>query len=58
MGASRVWVGAHYPHDVLVAALVGILVALPLAALAGRAAPLVDRLRTGPLGSLLGAGAA
>ncbi len=58
MGASRVWVGAHYPHDVLVAALVGILVALPLAALAGRAAPLVDRLRTGPLGSFLGAGAA
>nr|WP_202524193.1 phosphatase PAP2 family protein [Kitasatospora sp. SID7827] len=58
MGASRVWVGAHYPHDVLVAALVGILVAAPLALLAGRAAPLVDRLRTGPLGPVLGAGTA
>ncbi len=58
MGASRIWVGAHYPHDVLVAALVGVLVAAPLALLAGRAAPLVDRLRTGPLGPVLGAGAA
>ncbi|MFE1316859.1 phosphatase PAP2 family protein [Kitasatospora phosalacinea] len=58
MGASRVWVGAHYPHDVLAAAVVGVLVALPLTALAGRAAPLVDRLRTGPLGPVLGAGTA
>ncbi|MFD5566257.1 phosphatase PAP2 family protein [Kitasatospora griseola] len=58
MGASRVWVGAHYPHDVAVAAVVGVLVALPLAALAGRAAPLVDRLRIGPLGPVLGAGVA
>ncbi|RAJ44161.1 undecaprenyl-diphosphatase [Kitasatospora sp. SolWspMP-SS2h] len=57
MGASRVWVGAHYPHDVLAAALLGVLVAVPLALLAGRAAPLVDRLRTGPLGPVLGAGA-
>ncbi|MFJ5925309.1 phosphatase PAP2 family protein [Kitasatospora sp. NPDC092948] len=58
MGASRVWVGVHYPHDVAVGAVVGVLVAVVLAALAGRAAPLVDRLRTGPLGSVLGAGAA
>ncbi|MFK0194625.1 phosphatase PAP2 family protein [Kitasatospora sp. NPDC090308] len=57
MGASRVWVGAHYPHDVLAAALLGVLVAVPPALLAGRAAPLVDRLRTGPLGPVLGAGA-
>lgn len=32
MAASRVWVGAHYPHDVVVGAAVGTLVALLLAA--------------------------
>ncbi|WP_099903418.1 phosphatase PAP2 family protein [Streptomyces sp. TLI_171] len=58
MGASRVWVGAHYPHDVAVGALVGVLVAIPLALLAGRVAPLVDRLRIGRLAPVLGAGAA
>ncbi|MFF2039799.1 phosphatase PAP2 family protein [Kitasatospora sp. NPDC058170] len=57
MGASRVWVGVHYPHDVLVGAVVGVLVAAPLALAAGRAAPLVDRARSGPLRPLLGAGA-
>ncbi|MER5865419.1 phosphatase PAP2 family protein [Kitasatospora sp. NPDC002040] len=56
MAASRVWVGVHYPHDVLAGALVGILVAVPLALLAARAAPLVDRGRSGPLGPFLGAG--
>ena len=56
MGLSRVWVGVHYPHDVLVGALVGTLVGIPPAVAAGRAAPLVDRARTGPLGALLGAG--
>ncbi|MFJ1754360.1 phosphatase PAP2 family protein [Kitasatospora sp. NPDC088134] len=56
MGASRVWVGAHYPHDVLVGALVGVLVAVPLALLAGRAAPLVDRLREGRWAPVLGTG--
>ncbi|WP_280716224.1 phosphatase PAP2 family protein [Kitasatospora sp. MAP5-34] len=56
MAASRVWIGVHYPHDVVVGALVGILVAIPLALLAARLAPLVDRLRTGPLGPVLGTG--
>ncbi|MFB7473751.1 phosphatase PAP2 family protein [Kitasatospora sp. NPDC056184] len=56
MGASRVWVGVHYPHDVLVGALVGLLVAVPLALAAGAAGPVVERARTGPLRPLLGAG--
>jgi membrane-associated phospholipid phosphatase len=45
MAASRVWVGAHYPHDVLVGLLVGVLAALPLTLLARRAAPAVERVR-------------
>ncbi|MFI1104708.1 phosphatase PAP2 family protein [Streptomyces melanogenes] len=44
MAASRVWIGAHYPHDVLVGLAVGAAVALVLTLLARRAAPLVDRL--------------
>ncbi|WP_441249769.1 phosphatase PAP2 family protein [Kitasatospora sp. McL0602] len=56
MAASRVWIGVHYPHDVAVGALIGILVGIPLALVAGRAAPLVDRLRSGPLGPFLGTG--
>ncbi|GAA1404074.1 hypothetical protein GCM10009639_49720 [Kitasatospora putterlickiae] len=56
MGASRVWVGVHYPHDVLAGALVGLLVAVPLALAAGSAGPWVERARTGPLKPLLGAG--
>ncbi|MFB7664665.1 phosphatase PAP2 family protein [Kitasatospora sp. NPDC056138] len=58
MAASRVWVGVHYPHDVAVGALVGVVVGIPLALLAGRLAPLVDRLRSGPLAPVLGAGRA
>ncbi|MGW4896131.1 phosphatase PAP2 family protein [Kitasatospora sp. NPDC004240] len=56
MALSRVWVGVHYPHDVLVGALVGVLVAAPLALLAARAAPLVDRARAGVLGPWFGRG--
>ncbi len=50
--------GVHYPHDVLVGSLVGALVGVPLALAAGRAAPLVERARGGPLGPVLGAGPA
>ncbi|MCX5083069.1 phosphatase PAP2 family protein [Streptomyces sp. NPDC056121] len=46
MGASRVWIGVHYPHDVAVGLAVGATLALLLSPLATRAAPLVDRLRT------------
>ncbi|MFF2077635.1 phosphatase PAP2 family protein [Kitasatospora sp. NPDC058162] len=56
MAASRVWVGVHYPHDVAVGALVGTLVALALAPLAGRCGPLVDKMRSGALRPLLGPG--
>ncbi|PBC77273.1 undecaprenyl-diphosphatase [Streptomyces sp. TLI_235] len=56
MGVSRVWVGVHYPHDVLAGALVGLLAGALLAAAAGRAAPLVERARTGRLGGFLGEG--
>ncbi|GAA4990265.1 phosphatase PAP2 family protein [Yinghuangia aomiensis] len=45
MAASRVWVGVHYPHDVLVALLLGVAVAWPLTVAAGHAAPAVERLR-------------
>ncbi|GAA0599033.1 phosphatase PAP2 family protein [Streptomyces crystallinus] len=44
MAASRVWIGAHYPHDVLAGLAVGAVAALLLTLLAGRAAPLVERL--------------
>ncbi|WP_049654258.1 phosphatase PAP2 family protein [Kitasatospora sp. MY 5-36] len=56
MAASRVWVGVHYPHDVAVGALVGLLAAVVLAPLAGRCGPLVDRMRAGALRPLLGPG--
>ena len=46
MGASRVWIGAHYPHDVAAGLAVGALLALLLTRAATRAAPLVDRLGT------------
>lgn len=54
MGASRVYVGAHYPHDVAVGALVGSVVSLvTVLALRRIAPPLVERLRTGALRPLL-----
>jgi membrane-associated phospholipid phosphatase len=50
MGASRVYVGAHYPHDVLVGAVVGAVAAAALVPLVGRlATPVVDRAREGRL---------
>ncbi|MGK4580573.1 phosphatase PAP2 family protein [Kitasatospora sp. HPMI-4] len=58
MAVSRVWVGVHYPHDVAVGALVGLVVGIPLALLAGRLGPLVDGLRRGALAPVLGSGPA
>ncbi|MEU7306106.1 phosphatase PAP2 family protein [Streptomyces sp. NPDC007206] len=54
MGASRVWVGAHYPHDVLAGLVVGTLVAL-MATLATRrqSETLARRLAARRLGALL-----
>lgn len=45
MGASRVWIGVHYPHDVAVGLALGALVAWPPAVAATRLAPAVERLR-------------
>lgn len=54
MGFSRIWVGAHYPHDVLVGFLVGPAVAVPLMLAAKRfGPPLVVRLESGFLRPLL-----
>lgn len=53
MAVSRVWVGAHYPHDVLAGLAVGALVALSLAPLVSRnartVAGLLGRTRLRPL---------
>ncbi|AJE39158.1 phosphatase PAP2 family protein [Streptomyces nodosus] len=54
MGASRVYVGAHYPHDVLIGAVMGTTVALVVTLVAHRVGtPLVERMRTGALRPLL-----
>ncbi|WP_326668141.1 phosphatase PAP2 family protein [Streptomyces sp. NBC_01257] len=53
MGASRVWVGAHYPHDVLIGLLAGALVAWPLTSAARLCAPAVERLRDSRLRPLV-----
>ncbi|MFI6646794.1 phosphatase PAP2 family protein [Streptomyces sp. NPDC050529] len=55
MGASRIWIGAHYPHDVLIGLLTGALVAWPLTMAARRCAPAVVRLRDSRLRPLVAA---
>ncbi|GAA0465763.1 phosphatase PAP2 family protein [Streptomyces olivaceiscleroticus] len=58
MAASRVWVGAHYPHDVAAGALVGTFVALALVLPLRRHAHAVPRRRAAvsvrPLGASRG----
>ncbi|MFD6159875.1 phosphatase PAP2 family protein [Nocardia sp. NPDC060256] len=50
MGMSRVYVGAHYPHDVAAAVAVGVIVGLATAlGLRRYATPLIERLSTGRL---------
>ncbi|MFI9306033.1 phosphatase PAP2 family protein [Streptomyces triculaminicus] len=54
MAASRVYVGAHYPHDVLVGAAVGTVLGAAVVATTRRpAAQAVSSLRSGPARSLL-----
>jgi undecaprenyl-diphosphatase len=54
MGASRVWVGAHYPHDVLAGLAAGALVAAAVMLAARRQAEtLARRLTSRRLGALL-----
>ncbi|MET7456518.1 phosphatase PAP2 family protein [Streptomyces sp. NPDC005574] len=54
MAASRVWVGVHYPHDVLAGVVVGALVALlVMSALRGRAEAAALRLTATRLRPLL-----
>ncbi|MFE9725743.1 phosphatase PAP2 family protein [Streptomyces sp. NPDC005794] len=54
MGASRVWVGVHYPHDVLIGFVVGALVALlAIWAVRRKQSALAARLKDGPLRPLV-----
>jgi len=53
-GFTRVYVGAHYPHDVIAAILLALPVAYLTSLILGRiAVPAVDRLRTGVLQPVL-----
>ncbi|WP_371614822.1 phosphatase PAP2 family protein [Streptomyces sp. NBC_00454] len=57
MAASRVWVGVHYPHDVLIGFAVGALVSLLATwAVRRKQSALAIRLEHGPLRRLLAAG--
>ncbi|GHB71020.1 phosphatase PAP2 family protein [Streptomyces cirratus] len=53
MALSRVWVGAHYPHDVVLGLAVGAAVGWCLTASARRGAPLVERARASRLRPLV-----
>jgi undecaprenyl-diphosphatase len=54
MAVSRVWVGVHYPHDVMAGVLVGTLIAMLLTAALHRAPEaLAHRLTGSPLKPLL-----
>ncbi|MGW5399878.1 phosphatase PAP2 family protein [Streptomyces sp. NPDC003952] len=55
MAFSRVWVGAHYPHDVVLGLAVGAVLAWLLTRAARRAAPLVQRMGATPLRPLVAA---
>lgn len=55
MAASRVWIGVHYPHDVLIGLVTGALVAWPLTIASRRCAPVVVRLRETKLRPLVAA---
>ncbi|MFE7332523.1 phosphatase PAP2 family protein [Streptomyces sp. NPDC057565] len=55
MAASRVWIGVHYPHDVLIGLVTGALVAWLLTLAARRFAPVVVRLRETRLRPLVAA---
>ncbi|GAA1165618.1 undecaprenyl-diphosphatase [Kitasatospora gansuensis] len=54
MGLSRVFVGVHYPHDVVAGAVVGLALGLLLARAAHQAGPAVTALRSGRLRNLVG----